>query len=521
MLRHAAFSRICFYTLLLAVLAFFAWSRYDSSEKVYFFGDGNLAVEMVELMLREGDRDANWHRLAGRLQVPEALQKYAPAPDPQGHFYNMSGYFVLATHFTSLLPDRLSLNTAQSLRLLNVLLQTATLLLLALIARQWQDRWLALIALLFYVAFPLAMMEAHYERTEALLTFLATLLLYGAFLFGRRPFTAAVLMGIALGLSLASKISQLYLGLVPALLFASVLWRCNAGQWLQQVKQVLLQALVLLAALLVSIYLTVPFILEHPLLYLDEVRDLMAIQQHPETPYLIENYSMLQQWRITVSYFVSTLGAAWLVLLAAGALYACRSWQGRLVAVPVIFLVLYLGQYHSFFERNFSALIPYLCLLAALPLAALCRKYPPLLLLALLVALPSLQLSHTLVTRFFHGNDYQQRQAFQNQLKEDFHGYWVKSIDDGYVRHAVLPTVPDGKPRIYVVEDFNHPSVGRYLQLLSDAGYVRMGEYRSDFYGMVPNNITIYHEAGAYHYFVRRNDWPSALAQDYFKTNRP
>jgi hypothetical protein len=109
--------------------------------------------------------------------------------------------------------------------------------------------------------------------------------------------------------------------------------------------------------------------------------------------------------------------------------------------------------------------------------------------------------------------------TFQNQVKQDFPGFWIKNLSHTHNITLALPEKPEKAPRIYQIEDLNEYRAKKYMDVLKANHFIYVAQYCSDFSSMPPNTLTIYHAAAKNNYFVREDEWPTNLPKDYFKTN--
>ncbi len=146
-------------------------------------------------------------------------------------------------------------------RLLSALADCATMLLVFFIAARWSvSRWVPVFACGFYAAAPVALREAHFFTVDTLSTAFGVAAVYVASLWQapptlRRNGALAVLMGILLGLSVASKLSG-------AVFFAAVFFVICARLWVNRdwrFSPVAGQAFLCLFAALVTFRLANPF----------------------------------------------------------------------------------------------------------------------------------------------------------------------------------------------------------------------------------------------------------------------
>lgn len=142
-------------------------------------------------------------------------------------------------------------------------------------------------------------------------------------------------------------------------------------------------------------------------------------------------------------------------------------------------------------------------------------------LLIALAAWKPLELDYRFVQHHIRHAGYQPRIDFQENLKKDFAGFWIKNVHITAGFLSSLPEIPGKAPRIYQFEDYNQYWTAPHFEKLKANGFVQIATYCSDFHDLPASNYTIYHAAAKNHYFVRQDEWPQTVAQDYFRTNCP
>ncbi len=531
----AGFERLFFSLWVLVLTAFFFWSRIDPNDRIYFIGDANWIIEMIRLMLESGNWDANATRLFGRLEPDPTWQAFSQShTDPNGHYYNLAGYIVVGASICKVLYtlgfDSWSIQ--QILHAANVVFQALTVWLLFLIGRQIMNRSLGLLAATFYVLLPLAIMEAHYARPESWLNLLATFTLYCALQFQRKPYSFSIAIGVLLGLSFSAKFSQLFLGLIPAILLLDMM--ING----QRYQQAFTCGAIILFCMVIATAVNTPFILQNFSAHLTSIAGVFEFHRNPLPPYLSEDYSYLKQLGVFASYFLATIGLVWCLCFCLG-IYALLCRRLSLEApftftlatcLPILVLIFYFAFNKSFFERSYSSLEGAIALISAtgfyflylfiskLDKPAVFRHSIITLLFAITIY-PALKLNTAFVSQYIYNNGVETRLAFQKELRADFAGFWIKNVHETNNYLNKLPERAPKKPRIYAVKDLNEPWTQRFIENLGANGFIQIAEFRSEFFGMPPNNLTIYHEASRYYYFVREDEWPKNKTQHYFRAN--
>jgi hypothetical protein len=530
----------------------FFWTRLDFTDRIYFFGDANWIIGMAELIQETGNWDTNVFRLlsSNKLEVEQAWRDYRPEvfERKSGYGYAHSGY-VTITAATGSLLDAIGLEDIshqRMLRFMNIVFHLITCWLVYRISKQlFRQRFFCMMAVTVFVFFPLAVMEAHYERAESWIGLLATLILYCVIKLPDKPVASYAVIGAAIGLSFATKVNQLFLGIIPALTLLHFLLYGNPlkndpPELNNQLRQRFLSSfkygMVVLLSMTIAAFVNAPYMFFN----LDEhfigVYRAYLLHRDPYPPYLNTEYTYFNQLGLIVNYFLSTLGFPIVsaVILGLFALLTRPAGNNRLprlcISITMLILVLFFASNKSFFERSFSSVESYISILAASGLFYLYQIFYPkiknqhTMTLAAVLAIPIMlftpaKLDYVFVSNYIHGNGNQKRLDFQNLLKKDFDGFWYKNVHETYNYRNMLPERPPKAPRIYIIKDYNDPWTRTLTDNMSQNGFIKVGEYRSEFYGMQLNNLTMYHQQHSYHYFILEEEVPEGLEDGYFKGN--
>jgi len=532
------------FQLWIAVIAgYFLWSRLDFSDRIYYTGDGNVIVGLIKLILESHDWDADWNRLVDIIHVPEVLKNFAATPDLTHHSYNLSGYTVIGAVFCKIIYsfNFIQPSIQKNIHFLNVIFQLATLPLVFLIGKKIANRYVGLLAILFFSIFPLAIAEAHYERPEAWLCLLTTAIVYFSLKFEERPIQTAACIGVLIGLSIVTKFSQIFLGIVPVILLINHFFLTGKENLKSKFAEILVYGIIILIFMTVFAFINTPFIFKYFPDYLATVSELQNFYAKPAYPFAEEHYHFFQQLCVILYYFYATLGGGWLFCLGLGIILMLTApvtnknigWApGFIFVLPLVFLIFLFSLQVNFIERNFASVIGLISLLSAIGfynsvlyvktmIRSQLPRYTLIALLALIVLYPASKLGFLFVKNHIKQPDYSERIIFQNELKKDFHEFWIKNI---FITSNILnqlPELPNGSPRIYHVEDLNEYTTRNYLANMKNNGFTAIAEYCSDFYNLPPGDFTIYHARARDHYLIKNEQWPTEVARDYFKTNCP
>jgi len=529
---------------LLLVILLFGWTRIDTSDHLYFIGDGTLIVTLIEEMLKSGDWTADIGRVAHTVQIQAEWQPYAEdLPWPGGHYFNLSGYVVVATAFCKGLQilgfDSLSIPFM--LRGFNVVLQSLTLTLLFFMGRQIAGRSLGLLNMLFFTLLPLTVTEAHSERPESWLIFLTTLMLCASLKYPQAPRRSAFIIGSAFGFSVAVKFSQLFLGVIPFAVLCHLFSQPSSTSFFARMRDVFFHGAIMAVGAVLAIVITVPVILQNLPDYFREVARISHFFDTPHPMYATGNYHYLSQLMYMGNYFQATLGIAWCLMLLSG-FYLCLFppafgirmplYYRLSLVIPPAFILFYFALKFNFMERVFSATEPMLCILSALGASSiykLAEKFSDKKILSIsvmffvmgLVFYKPMELNYKFVQHHIRQPGYQPRLEFQEMLKNDFYGFWIKNVHVTAGFTGAIPEIPGKAPRIYHLEDYNQYWSAPHHERLQQNSFILIATYCSDFFDLPQSNHTIYYAAAKNHYWVRQDEWPAAIAPGYFKTNCP
>jgi len=521
----------------LCLLVFFFWSRFDLSERIYFFGDANAITKLIELMLESGDWRADSLRL-NEFKPDDPLREWFDSKEDlqQEHFYNFAGYIAVGAAIVKsaywLGFQELPIQTI--LHIANVFFQMLTVLLLCWVAGKMFGRTVAWLTAVLFVFFPLTVQEAHYVRPETWLCLLASATFCCALYRQSRPWLAYSLMGVCLGLSFAAKFNQLFLGIIPAVLLLGDTWQ-ERGTFVQKVVFLSSRSAVILISMVIALWINTPYIVEGFFSYAKSIYQVYELYKNPVHPYFIEDYSYLNQLQNNVNYFVSTLGWLWCLffLLGAGYLFGKREGEDRTLnlalIMPCLFLLFYFASVQAFFERNYSSVEGLISIISAVGIWQSAKylsgfwkqanTWWAVTLITVLTVLPAARLNYIFVDRYIHGKGHEVRIDFQNSMKQDFPGFWFKNVHEAYNFTHRVPEKAPKAPRIYILKDFNGPWTKRLVATMEESGFTLVGEFRSEFYNMPTNNLTVYHQQHRYHYLVRDDELPKELPDNYLKTN--
>ncbi len=279
-------------------------------------------------------------------------------------------------------------------RALSALFDTGTVLVTGLLARRLFGRWWGVFAAAFVAFATLEVQLSHFYAVDTVLTFFVTLALFAAVGLSlhrpspraaaaimlrsvpplREALTWALLVGVATGLALTSKISAAPLAL-PIALALVLRWRRLGWSGWPDIVIVTFTALTTTAIVFVA---TMPYALLDPTQFWHDINEQSALASgtivYPYTIQFANRAPYLDQLK---NFFIWDLGATLSLAALAGVLYAVariwRHWDDVLI-IPMAWVVVYFaitGSFYTKFPRYQLPIFPMLAILATGPLAAL------------------------------------------------------------------------------------------------------------------------------------------------------
>jgi hypothetical protein len=527
---------------LAGITMLFLWSRLDLSHYIYYFGDGDAIVDLIRLMLTSHVWDPNWTRLLDVVHPQKELLPFIEMPNPGDHFYHMAGYMMIGAVLCRILA-MIGLGDVpiqMVLHVLNLVIQVGMLCLLYTIGKKSSHRLLGIFTATLFVLFPLAMLEAHYERPESWLCLLTTACLYCSLQFRTAPLRYSAIIGLLIGLSVASKASQLFLGFIPALLLLPVWLNTKEKTLAQRSVLVVLYGTTLCVCLSLALAINTPFIPENLPATIAGIKHMASFYATPAYPYDQVQYGYFQQIFVSLRYFWFTLGSAWCFFFGAGLINIIVQYHTAsdaqkdyylVLSVPLLLFFLYSALQVNFIERNFSPWQGAICLISAQGMLWLWQwgkrslsrviHFCACVVAVLALAYTPAKIDFIVLQHYIQHRDTPPRLAFQESLKEGFPGFWIRNVYFDFKMTGKAPEKPAKAPRIYQIDDMNDHWTQSALQKLETQGFRQVAIYCSEFSGMPPNSLTIYHAAAKNHYYVREDEWPDSVPKNYFKTNCP
>ncbi|MCA0199325.1 MAG: hypothetical protein LCH56_00615 [Proteobacteria bacterium] len=464
--------------LLAAILLACAALRFWPLQFDYFHPDETIAVGVAHHLVERGTLDTNWKN----ADLP---------PDFKLPQYNFSGYMLSAGAVDGVLKTvtgRETRNTLWALRLWSAMLALGVAALTFMAARRFFGVPTALVATALVAVNPLLVQDGFYARPEPFVTALTLIVILGgprrAPLFWR-VFAAAVIAGVLI----ATKISLI--ALLP-LLFLPEREDAPYGAYVRcALKEAPIRAVAVLAGGTAGFMATAPFAILNQADYMEGLAFLLRQYNAPQWPYGLGEASTPARLAYVVSYFGATAGALTLIMAVAGAAWtaAARNFRALGVFLCCFAFAVWFATYPTFFERNFSHIVPValifaaydiVCLAARLPRAAL--RIAAVLTVFVIAAYPAARMTYLLLAEEVSGQSWR---------------------DLGALRHALTTTydaeltILDAREDYKNLEDGNFRLCGRWLiemphyhgirsdaaltQVAAATGFKEVGRFTSHF----------------------------------------
>lgn len=423
--------------LLVLILAVFV--RYDSLHKKYSHPDEVIAVKVTDMLINQGTLDSNW----ANAELPNMF-KY-----PQ---YNFSGYLLVSAAVVAVMQCLSIDNSLEVLRHFSMLLGLLMIGLTGYAGRRFFNPPTGMIAALFVAVNPLLFQDALYARPE---TFLTALFMMFFILLNsesikqrRRIIGAALLLGFMIGIKISMLVflPMLFLSLTGhnQQLFNNISLIRYVKDCLRLLKNELLPAVIALA---VGFCLAVPYAIVNSSGFLNGVNFLRRQYGNGDFVHGLVGGTILERIDYSLGYFLPTMGYLFLLLVLISGVFLVQRRQfhhlGQLLAVLLFFVVF--SSYPTFFERNFSHLIPVFAIFAASALLSISNLLRRLFLrrfvflaLSLLLLLPSVHTSFKIYhyvlsgkqTRAFEKIKTELQNQYQLPLKNFGWGYSYENVNN-------------------------------------------------------------------------------------------
>lgn len=343
---------------LVLVVAFLFRATYYRDN--YGHPDEKITIEVVRAMRQSGSWDTNW----AHADLP---------PEWKVNQFNFSSYLYAARLFDCAVRQVPGLKTWSAaaggygaIRFLSALLATIAVWQTWRIGRRLGGEMAGGVAAALAAVVPLLVQDAHYARPEAWVTVLTLLAIessLAANASGRRGFAVAVVVGLLV----ACKVSFLLLAWLP--LFA---W--GAAPSMSR-RRLATAGVGTAAGIAVGFALGAPFAVLHPQAFWQGVHQLLAQYSGSQPPY--SNPAGGPVAGMLAAFFGATLGWPLIVVALGGAGWLAWNRRGREIAVvagPTVVFAGFFATRSVFFERNLSHVVPLVCVLAGVGVAALASR---------------------------------------------------------------------------------------------------------------------------------------------------
>lgn len=492
---------------LLVVLVAAGALRFGSLGHGYSHPDEVIGVRLADRVLRERTLDTNWKNadLPAHFRYPQ---------------YNFSGYALFSAAALAAAGAPADENALLArLRWLSAALGVLLVAQTFVVGRMLFGRAAALAAAALGAVALLLYQDSLYARPETFVTALALLYLQVLLSPRLRRVPRVAIASLILGFLAGTKLSLL--ALAPLLLLdgrtapAPVAWSGWLRQEWQRRRSVLLAALQwALPCCIAGFALAAPHALLNPGDYLEGMRALMAQYDQGHWPHGLPQGSAPERLWYAARYFGATLGLPLLAAAAVGIAFALRDRDGDAVLLFIVAAVTAwrFGSYATFFERNFSHVLPILLLFAGHGIAASARlaKAPAsaqgafALLLLAVAAVPAARATATLRFQELGGRQEALLQFERRRLATEF-GLPVQSLGwaHGY-EDTRRPVPPCGRFLLELSHAGEQVSEARVRRLVEREGFRVVRQLSSPFAHVPPSTLQTYFSPGKV--FLLRED---------------
>jgi hypothetical protein len=470
----------------------------------YIHPDEQVAEQVVGKVLANRTLDTNWARTGVDAGYRNDMFNFS------SYYLSAAGLEVLAGHAAADATDHPALR--RHLRRMNCLFAGIAVVLAGLIAwRLANAADAAVVAALLTASNVTLFQDSIYARPDAFFT--AATLLFVLITMSLRLRVAVVLLLTSTigGFLLATKISFAPLLFFPPLIAAVRMRSDPAGRSFGPARAG--GAMFLYACgIALGFALGAPYALVAPSEFLRGVDLLLRQYAGGIWPYGIPDAGLLERFGFGASYLAYTLGPVVPAFAIVG--YAVLIRRRNMICVlalagPMLTL-LYFLQTHTFFERNFSHVLPLLFALAAFAAAVLVRRIRPWLLArtprlctepylsatlagtaAILLAYPALAVSAKLY-HLLRDNNYRRLIADEQERVSAGGTLPVMAAPNGVFLIPQLRRELCGK-FVYSASDNGDRYTRAKLQALLDSGYRIQGTVYSPFHGSPTSTLWSYH----------------------------
>ncbi|RTZ43178.1 hypothetical protein EKL30_09845 [Candidimonas sp. SYP-B2681] len=487
------------YLLLAIIITLAAAIRLTSLSYSYWHPDEEISVSVTQMISEQKTFDTNWLN----ADLPNHF-KY-----PQ---YNFSGYLLSSSgvlHLARLVPISNEYSALEALRAWSGILGILTVFFIFMLGRQFFGVAVGLCAALLGAIAPLLYQDSLYARPE---TFVTALTLFCVYITGIRAasparylFAAAFVFGVLV----ATKVSML--ALLPFLLLPTQKpAQSGAGLFDELVHyvKVCFHALprrlpIILLGAASGFLIAAPYAVLNADHFAAGVLALSSQYSIGHWPHGLGDGSFVDRIIYSAQYFTSTSGTLILLFCAVGALWVLHERKFRLffVILFVLIFAIRFGSYATFFERNFSHILPFVLIFSAYGLlrtvhvlrASLGAKRVVLLAALVVIALPSVKTTLNLMLIELPGNQASRLAGIRASVEARF-GVQATQIswtaDYPGLRKQI--TVECGPTLLEFPSAGDKYSADALRQLKTENGYSEVGRYNSIFSNVPPSTLHTY-----------------------------
>lgn len=356
---------IFIFSLLTIIVVIAVGVRHEGLSNDYSHPDEVISVKVTEHLLDNATVNTNWQF----VDLPSAF-KY-----PQ---YNFSGYLLSAAAYLHSTPTQPDTSTLDKLRFFSFLLSVLTIVVVFYVATRLFGFAAGGLSSATVAVNPLLSQDSLYARPETFLTFLFAVFI--GTISSRSISTSwkVTLSSLLLGFMIGVKVSMLFF--LPLLLL--VLERDNDQKARSTgythylfccIRHLKDKFLVILACVLTGFFISTPYSFFNFQGFLNGVNYLRNQYSSGDSFHGIANGGLIDRICYSFEYFNTTMGWPIFLLLPASIalLYNRKRYSTLSIYLLALSFCLYFSTYPTFFERNFSHVLPIIIMFSCFPLVLL------------------------------------------------------------------------------------------------------------------------------------------------------
>ncbi len=485
--------------ILLTIILLAAALRFSSLSYNYSNPDEIISVKVAELVSTTNVLDTNWKN----ADLPEYF-KYSQ--------YNFSGYILSAAGIIKLahiISQQHEFSTIGLLRIYSSILGIVVVALTFLLGRQLFNINTGLSAAFITASSPLLYQDSLYARPETFVTVLTLLYVYVSGCIKLKLSIRVLLATAILGLLIATKISQLALLPIIALSFKKEFSKNKnyISAALDYLKTSLKWSLKLIPLALMG--MIIGFIIGAPYAVsnlLDFKNGILVLNQQYSIgtwPHGVPDGNFYDRLVYSLNFFTSTSGVGLIIFSIIGYLSSLkkRKYRAFFIFTLISLFAILFSTYPTFFERNFSNILPIFIIFSASGINFLIKSIfkriqiisPLTVIVLLIVTSPGIQTSLRLRMLELPGASLKNTQKMREKLE---HENGVTAVQLGFIQnYPEIKEKINDKCRPSLIE-FSYPgdkySIKIVERLKFQDGYKEVGFIPSVFENIPASTLRTY-----------------------------